>query len=129
MRIMKIETLFGLWDGKCAYCGTALKLKPEPREKHLAPTRDHFIPLSKGGSKGLSNSVLACRACNGTKNDIDPRDIVGVWLKLNPKSLRIHLDRLMDEAESKKKPDKKPRVGLANRLKSMLVPARKKRLS
>lgn len=28
---------------------------------------DHFIPLSRGGTKDLENLVLACRACNAYK--------------------------------------------------------------
>lgn len=37
-------------------------------------TLDHVIPLSKGGSNGVDNFVLACEECNaGRKNDMPER--------------------------------------------------------
>ena len=45
----------------CMYC------LGMPGEKHL--TRDHIIPLSKGGGNCWTNVVTACRACNQRKAD------------------------------------------------------------
>lgn len=47
-----------MFSGKCAYC----------RER-LADTRDHVIPLSKGGTNFIDNIVPACRSCNSSKRD------------------------------------------------------------
>lgn len=47
-------------DWRCAYC-----------QKHLCEktaTRDHVIPLSRGGSNGIANIVLACSTCNSRKH-------------------------------------------------------------
>lgn len=44
------------FGGCCAYCGEATKL-----------TRDHVIPVSKGGSDYISNIVPACMSCNSKK--------------------------------------------------------------
>lgn len=44
--------------GRCYYCG-----------KHGNMTKDHFIPLSKGGPKGRDNIVPACHDCNNRKGD------------------------------------------------------------
>jgi len=45
--------------GLCFYCGKELDTC-----RHV----DHFIPLSKGGSNGPENIVIACRSCNLRKN-------------------------------------------------------------
>lgn len=44
------------YGSKCAYCG---------EEKTL--TRDHDIPLSRGGSHSIDNLVPACKSCNSRK--------------------------------------------------------------
>lgn len=45
----------------CMYCLTSLS------ERHL--TRDHVMPLSRGGRNVWTNVVTACRACNQRKAD------------------------------------------------------------
>lgn len=44
---------------KCAYCGKKLTKK--------TLTKDHVIPISKGGSDWLRNVVPCCRPCNERK--------------------------------------------------------------
>lgn len=46
------------YDGRCAYCGSAGKM-----------TRDHVVPLSRGGSDDIDNIVPACPTCNSSKGD------------------------------------------------------------
>jgi 5-methylcytosine-specific restriction endonuclease McrA len=118
---MKMETLYDKWNGTCAYCGLKLKLDPDAREKHLTPTRDHFIPLSKGGGKGVQNAVLACRPCNEEKDNDDPRVYVRVWHRLNAKGLQHFIEDLESESI--------PPQGLARRFKALLTPKRKKKLN
>lgn len=48
--------------GHCAYCGQYV-----PREKM---TRDHVVPMSKGGATILANLVCACETCNQLKADM-----------------------------------------------------------
>lgn len=43
----------------CRYCGRGLY--------PTTLTKDHQIPISKGGSEWASNLVPACRSCNSTK--------------------------------------------------------------
>jgi len=55
----------------CQYCGrdaTALK----PRE---ALTRDHLIPMSRGGTNEWTNVVTACSPCNTRKANRLPAEI------------------------------------------------------
>ncbi|MCP4828485.1 MAG: HNH endonuclease [Proteobacteria bacterium] len=36
----------------------------------LSATKDHVVPLSKGGEHSQSNIVAACLRCNGDKADL-----------------------------------------------------------
>jgi len=45
----------------CAYCGKRLE------SRHLS--RDHIVPISRGGLNKWTNVVTACRRCNTHKND------------------------------------------------------------
>lgn len=56
---------------RCQYCGrSAVELKP--RE---GLTRDHLIPLSRGGTNDWSNVVTACAPCNTRKANRLPEEI------------------------------------------------------
>jgi len=48
---------------KCYYCMRVLE--KGPRTRHV----DHVIPLSRGGSNGPENLVIACPLCNMHKHD------------------------------------------------------------
>ncbi len=51
--------ILSLSRGRCYWC----------RRKMKKPTRDHVIPLSKGGLHTASNIVAACLSCNCRKRD------------------------------------------------------------
>lgn len=53
------------YRGCCAYCGMTGKM-----------TRDHYIPLSRGGSNSIDNIVPACRHCNSSKHDMTGPEFV-----------------------------------------------------
>lgn len=47
---------------KCAYCGKEFNLFDKP-------TKDHVIPISKGGNNTKENVVPACKLCNLKKHN------------------------------------------------------------
>lgn len=53
------KELLNKFDNSCAYCGTQSDL-----------TKDHVLPISKGGKHEVKNLVPACKNCNSSKNDI-----------------------------------------------------------
>ena len=63
--------LFARDDYQCQYCKrTAVELKP--RE---SLTRDHLIPMSRGGMNEWTNVVTACSSCNTRKANRLPDEI------------------------------------------------------
>ena len=50
----------------CAYCGQEFSF--------LRLTRDHIVPLSRGGRDTWMNGVAACRHCNGHKRNRLPEE-------------------------------------------------------
>ena len=63
--------LFARDHYRCQYCGRpAAELKP--RE---ALTRDHVIPISRGGTNDWTNVVAACSPCNTRKGNRLPVEI------------------------------------------------------
>lgn len=56
--------LFHRDRGLCAYCGEAFP--------HGRLTRDHVLPLSRGGQDTWMNVVTACRPCNQRKGGRTP---------------------------------------------------------
>lgn len=50
------------YNGRCAICG-------QPLERETM-TISHGLPLSKGGTNGKDNLMLACWTCNHMKNNL-----------------------------------------------------------
>ena len=63
--------LFARDDYSCQYCG---KHKKELRGRQFL-TRDHIVPLSRGGDNTWENVVTSCSPCNNRKGDRLPRDV------------------------------------------------------
>ena len=58
----------------CAYCQ-----RPMLPGTATAPTRDHMIPLSRGGLNVRANIVMACFKCNSVKGNMLPDE----WAAFN----------------------------------------------
>jgi 5-methylcytosine-specific restriction endonuclease McrA len=50
----------------CAYCGGRFRFEEL--------TREHIVPVSRGGSDTWMNCITACRACNGHKGNRLPEE-------------------------------------------------------
>lgn len=50
---LRLQRRFG---GRCAYCGVLAKL-----------TKDHVVPLTRGGQDAIGNILPACLSCNSRK--------------------------------------------------------------
>lgn len=59
------KELLRSYNWKCVYCGITMVEKTGPDQI----TRDHIIPVTKGGTDDIENIVPACRSCNSKKND------------------------------------------------------------
>jgi 5-methylcytosine-specific restriction endonuclease McrA len=63
-----VAAQYEMQKGRCYYCGCELNGKYQT---------DHVIPLSRGGSDGTDNIVVACAPCNQSKGDKLPTEWVG----------------------------------------------------
>lgn len=63
-----IEYLYERDRGRCGICGGKVSLErrwPDP----LSPSKDHILPLAKGGDDSRANKQLAHLRCNQRKHD------------------------------------------------------------
>lgn len=67
-----IDLQYEKQQGKCAYCQYAVG-----KDYHV----DHVVALSRGGSNGPENLVIACPFCNMSKQD---KTLYTEWIPLNP---------------------------------------------
>jgi len=63
--------LFARDEYRCQYCGRHMT-EFRPRE---SLTRDHLVPLSRGGTNEWSNVITACSPCNTRKGNRLPEEI------------------------------------------------------
>lgn len=98
---MKMQTLIKRHNGVCVYCQHEVDQTAKPPHPR-APSRDHFIPKSRGGGKGTKNTVLACFTCNKIKGSMDPRLILVAWVLTDPESLLQMIEAVVTRIESSK---------------------------
>ena len=63
---------------ECAYCGKKLTM--------ASGTKDHVVPISRGGKDVIENVVASCGACNGFKDNRTPEE-AGMKLRFHPRPL------------------------------------------
>lgn len=59
----------------CHWCGVAMEF--DNVKSPQSATVDHLVPVSRGGSNRVKNTVLACRACNNARGDMPWK----VWVR------------------------------------------------
>lgn len=61
---------------KCTYCkrDTIRSIFASRVNHPLTRTRDHVVPLSRGGLDVAANRVIACLRCNGLKGNMLPHE-------------------------------------------------------
>ena len=62
--------LFARDDYRCQFCG---RTQHELKVRECL-TRDHLVPLSRGGSNGWTNVLTACSSCNTRKGNLLPEE-------------------------------------------------------
>lgn len=72
--------LFARDEYRCQYCGRG-RGELGYRE---SLTRDHIVPISRGGGNDWRNVVTACSRCNLEKGDRTPRE-AGMQLRTRPR--------------------------------------------
>lgn len=83
IEVSKTLKTFKRWGTNCSKCGLVgevfkelqttycshLKLYGIKQDKSILMTKDHIIPLSKGGSNHIDNMQTMCEVCNLYKSD------------------------------------------------------------
>ncbi len=59
----ELEKILKIQNGRCLYCNKDLTTG-------CRPSKDHLLPVTKGGSDFAFNIVLACRNCNSRRGNI-----------------------------------------------------------
>ena len=72
--------LFARDDYTCQYCG---RHRAQLKGRQFL-TRDHIVPLSRGGDNSWKNLVASCSPCNNRKGDRLPRE-AGMRLLTEPR--------------------------------------------
>lgn len=62
LTLEQVQNIFAAFDNTCAYCGSPDRL-----------TLDHYIPLSKGGTHTVGNTIPCCHSCNSGKKNRDSK--------------------------------------------------------
>ncbi|HEX7857493.1 MAG TPA: HNH endonuclease [Sphingobium sp.] len=78
-RRRKILRIWDLQGGWCSGCGGPVPrqgLRPGDPD---APTFDHFIPASQGGTLALTNGLLKHKRCNQARGSAAPNGCERVW--------------------------------------------------
>lgn len=94
-------------DNLCATCGKKFSSK-------CKPTKDHIIPLSKGGGLTFENIQALCASCNSRKNDKIDTSKITTWI-MTPDDFKP--DCISRRSKAKKKYWSNPN----NREKQMII--------
>ena len=63
MTTLKKPLEIKMFNNNCCYCGKFLTIH------HFDFTKEHLIPVSKGGNNSLENKVTCCVRCNSMRSN------------------------------------------------------------
>lgn len=72
LTIEQWNKILNLQNNRCLICKRKFN-------SHLKPTRDHIIPVSKGGGLTFENTQALCRSCNSSKSAKLDKGLIVVW--------------------------------------------------
>lgn len=61
---------------RCHYCGIQCHSRNRPSQR---ATKDHRIPVTRGGSDAIDNIVVACKQCNSEKATLTDQEYLSMW--------------------------------------------------
>lgn len=103
----RILALLQAQGGFCAGCGNKVRQTAGNPDDPLAPTFDHFVPRSKGGTFQLGNGLLKHRRCNTKRGNGPPSGCDRIWLEVvrarRRKARKVALSVLTAEIAAAKK--------------------------
>lgn len=72
---MRMKAMVRHHGSKCAYCKEETTKEFGWLHKR-APSRDHIIPLSRGGPDSYENLTVSCRECNELKGSLTADEFI-----------------------------------------------------
>lgn len=88
--------------GKCYYCEREFSDPKTTTSNLVIKTRDHIIPVSRGGNNSAKNRVFACQKCNSAKGNMMPEEFC-IILRDTPNQAGIkkqYIDTVLKNAEA-----------------------------
>lgn len=104
---------------RCCYCDESIS-GIDPKSKRSKATKDHIVPLEKGGKMDRFNIVPACQKCNSAKNINDMK----TWYKKQKFYQEYRLKKIDDYINLMKSTegDSEPELVLTKKVKKHIPP-------
>lgn len=88
----EIQEILALQENRCIYCNVLFT-------ESEVPTRDHLIPITRGGTDWALNIVMACRSCNSRRSTRHFRAYCKSLSPAQKQKIVQHLIRRIDAIE------------------------------
>ncbi len=82
----EIQEILALQENRCIYCNIIFTNK-------VLPTKDHLLPIARGGTDWALNIVMACRRCNSRRSTLPFRTYCKLLSATQNRRILNHLRR------------------------------------